>query len=309
MASWLALRAAVHDLDLEEQDWVDALHAEARELLDEGLGTFSYSYRIEPGPRIHLGAVAGHETAPELWRALSLWGGENESALACIYKTSTGSLEKAVSSAARAGIALSDPRRRFEPHGVADLLTVVGHDPKGFGIFLTVPRARASVQPLPKQRRAFERLAVELSAASRLREHRRRARSARLSSSELRVARLLMDGASDKFIASELGVSVSTVSTFTQRVRKKLGCRSGEEALLLHTRVRSTHVHRRLALFDRLTISECDVASELLVGSSYADIAERRGVSVRTVASQCGVIFRKCSVSGRRELASILLGG
>jgi DNA-binding NarL/FixJ family response regulator len=307
MASWLTLRAAVLDLDGEERAWVDEVHAEARALLDDGLGTFTYTYRIGPGSTIRLGAVAGRETAPAFWRALSLWGGENERALARIYETRAGSFADAVRAAGRVGAALSEPFRRFEPHGVGDVLTVVGHDSNGFGVFLTVPRAR-SFEPGAEERRAFERLAVQLAAAARLREHRRRTRSVHLSASELRVARLLIEGASDKYIAGELGVAVSTVSTFARRVRRKLGCRPGQEALLLHPTTRS-NLRRRLALFDRLTSSECDVASELLVGSSYAEIAERRGVSMRTVASQCGAVFRKCGVSGRRELASTLLGG
>src|SRR5688572_463070 len=117
MASWVALRAVTLDLDLEEREWVDALHTEGRALLDEGLGMFAYTYRLERGATIRLGAVAGQETAPEFWEALSAWGSENESALAQIYQTTTSSFEDAARSAARGNTALSDPRRWFEPHG------------------------------------------------------------------------------------------------------------------------------------------------------------------------------------------------
>ena len=72
MASWLSLRAAVHDLDRDGQDWVDAIQSEARDELDDGLGTFVYTYRIAPNATIGLDHVAGHESAPEFWRALSL---------------------------------------------------------------------------------------------------------------------------------------------------------------------------------------------------------------------------------------------
>ncbi len=305
MTSWLTLRAAVLDLDGDEREWVGTVHAEAHALLDDGIGAFAYTYRIEPGGRIRLGTVTGEETAPAFWRALVAWGSENERALARIYATTTGSLEDAVRSAARMGDALSKPRRRFAPHGVGDVLTIVGHDPSGFGIFLTLPRRR-SVELTLRQRRRFERLATELAVAARLREHRRRMCGARLSESEQLVARLLIDGASDKVIAEELGVALSTISTFTRRLRGKLGCRPGQEVLLLRSVTRS-NIRRRLALFDRLTTSECDVASALLIGSSYEEIADRRGVSVRTVASQCGAVFRKCGVSGRRQLASTLL--
>ena len=50
MESWTSLRSAVHAIDLEEGTWVDALFAEARGLLDEGLGLFVYSYSIGSTP-------------------------------------------------------------------------------------------------------------------------------------------------------------------------------------------------------------------------------------------------------------------
>ncbi|HVZ32400.1 MAG TPA: LuxR C-terminal-related transcriptional regulator, partial [Polyangiaceae bacterium] len=160
-------------------------------------------------------------------------------------------------------------------------------------------------EPSTIVRRALERLAVELAVAARLREHRRRAHAVRLSAAETRVVRLVLEGAPDKHIAAELGITQSTVSTFLRRVRGKLGCRPGEELLLL--RAPAPSLERRLELFGSLTNGECDVASELLVGASYAEIAKRRGVSLQTVASQCAAVFRKCGVSGRRELAVALL--
>jgi DNA-binding NarL/FixJ family response regulator len=307
MTSWLALRSALHDLDLEESMWVDALFAEGRGLLDVGLGLFVYSYRVAAGTTIQLGSVAGPETAPDVWRALFAWGADNQRSLARIYRTGAGSLEAWRQRAGRAGVALSDLPRAFEPHGVGDVFTIVGHDAAGFGVFLTAPQPRRRLSQGAHERRALERLAAELAAALRLRDHRRRRQAARLSAREAQVARCLLEGASDQSIALELGVAISTVSTFARRVRSKLGCRPGEELLALAAPARLGDVHRRLALFERFTASECEVASELLVGLSHADIAQRRGVSVRTVASQCAAVFRKCGVSGRRELASLLL--
>lgn len=309
MESWTSLRAAVHAIDLEEGTWVDSLFAEARGLLDEGLGLFVYSYRIGSTPTIQLGSVAGCETAPAFWQVLGEWGAENQRSLARIYATGAGSLADARYSARRLGIELTDHRARFEAQSVADVFTIVGHDAGGFGLFLTVPRARRGSERAPKHRLAVERLSVELAASLRLREHRRRTQLAQLSAAEARVARRIVEGASDKVIALELQVSLSTVATFARRVRNKLGCRSGEEALVLSSAESLAEVTRRLELFARLTVGECDVASELLVGSSYAEIAARRGVSVRTVASQCAAVFRKCGVSGRRALAATLLGG
>jgi DNA-binding NarL/FixJ family response regulator len=298
----------MHAIDLEEGVWVDSMFAEARGLLDEGLGLFVYSYRIGPAPTIRLGRVAGRETAPAFWQTLAEWGAENQKSLARIYATGPGTLEDARRSARRLSIELSDHRPSFERHGVGDVFTMTGHDAGGFGLFLTVPRARRDSERAVRRGSAVERLSVELGTVARLREHRQRTQVARLSAAETLVARRLVEGASDKVIALELQSSLSTVSTFTRRVRNKLGCRAGGEALALASAGSQVMVNRRLELFDRLTVSECDVASELLVGSSYAEIAIRRGVSTRTVASQCASVFRKCGVSGRRALAATLFG-
>jgi DNA-binding NarL/FixJ family response regulator len=306
MASWPALRAALHDLELDQRAWVEAIHAECRAQFDEGLGTFVYAYRFGQRPTIRLTQLAGSESAPAFWRALEAWGASNAGALARSYRTGPGSIGHAERSAVRMGSALSNARAAFEVHGVADVFTLVGHDPSGFGLFVTAARSRAVAEPGRAQRRALELLATELAVAARLRERRRRADEARLSASEQQVVRLLMAGAADKCIAAELGVSLSTVSTLLQRVRIGLGCRPGEELLLLRP-AGSKNLGRRLELFGRLTSSECEVAGELLVGSTHADIAQRRGVSKETIASQCAAVYRKCGVSGRRELAAALL--
>jgi DNA-binding NarL/FixJ family response regulator len=260
------------------------------------------------GSTIELGHVAGSDTAPEFWSALFKWGAENERAIARIYRRGPGSLETAWRFAARDNVAFSNPRAAFEPHGVTDLFTLAGHDASGAGIFVTIPLARRWSEPGLKQRRAFERLALELATAARFREHRRRAQTKKLSASELHIARMLAAGASDKLIAAELGVALSTVSTFTRRLRRKLGCLPGAELLFLRSRGQD-ELTRRLSLFERLTTAELAVVADLLVGASHRDIAEARGVSPRTVASQCAAVFRKCEVSGRRELAAALLGG
>jgi DNA-binding CsgD family transcriptional regulator len=307
MSSWLALREAIHELDSEDQAWVRSVHAEARPIFDEGLGAFVYSYRVGPDARIRLDACAGAETAPEFWQALFSWGARNERTLAGIYRTGLGSLASAARAAGDAGSTLSNARTEFEAHAVADVFTVSGHDAQGSGVFLTIPRAKPCVAPPAKQLRALERLAADCALAARLRNRRRRIGLARLSAAEARVARLVTQGASDKCIAAELGVSLSTVSTLTTRLREKLSCRPGEEILALSACEGSMTPARRLALLDRLTLVEYEVVSELLVGRSYAAIAAQRGVSVRTVESQCSAVFRKCGVSGKRALASALL--
>ncbi len=51
-----------------------------------------------------------------------------------------------------------------------------------------------------------------------------------------------------------------------------------------------------------LTAAEVDVASHLLEGASYADIAGARRTSYRTVANQVASLFRKVGVCSRQEL-------
>jgi DNA-binding CsgD family transcriptional regulator len=57
---------------------------------------------------------------------------------------------------------------------------------------------------------------------------------------------------------------------------------------------------------DGLTPSEIEVLERILAGDSNAEIAGRRGTSVRTVAKQVAAIFEKVGVSSRRELAARL---
>lgn len=52
-----------------------------------------------------------------------------------------------------------------------------------------------------------------------------------------------------------------------------------------------------------LTRAEREVVEHVVAGRSNAQIAARRGTSVRTVANQLAAIFRKLAVGSRRELA------
>ncbi len=122
------------------------------------------------------------------------------------------------------------------------------------------------------------------------------------------MARRILEGASDKDMAREFGCALSTVSTLARRLRQKLGCRAGEESLRLSPRCSAETLSRRLELFDRLSRSELDVLSALLIGEPYVEVARWRGTSSRTIAAQAAAIFRKARVSGQRELAAKLLG-
>jgi DNA-binding CsgD family transcriptional regulator len=55
-----------------------------------------------------------------------------------------------------------------------------------------------------------------------------------------------------------------------------------------------------------LTAAERDVASRLIAGETFAEIARARGSSVRTVSKQAQSVYRKAGVASRSELAARL---
>jgi DNA-binding CsgD family transcriptional regulator len=59
---------------------------------------------------------------------------------------------------------------------------------------------------------------------------------------------------------------------------------------------------------EELTAGERSVALLAAEGLSNADIAERRGCSVRTVANQLASVYKKIGVSSREQLVSRLSG-
>ncbi|MBK8996867.1 MAG: helix-turn-helix transcriptional regulator [Myxococcales bacterium] len=62
----------------------------------------------------------------------------------------------------------------------------------------------------------------------------------------------------------------------------------------------------QLRIPESLSPAERDVTLALVHGATNAEIAERRGVAVRTVANQVASIFKKLGVSSRTELAAKL---
>lgn len=58
-------------------------------------------------------------------------------------------------------------------------------------------------------------------------------------------------------------------------------------------------------VLDTLTEAERAVATMVIDGLSNAEIATRRGTSVRTVANQLQSLYRKLNVSSRLELARL----
>ncbi len=57
----------------------------------------------------------------------------------------------------------------------------------------------------------------------------------------------------------------------------------------------------------RLSAGELAVASLLVEGKSYVEIARRRGSAVRTVANQIASVYRKLGISGRIDLLCYLI--
>jgi DNA-binding NarL/FixJ family response regulator len=282
-----------------------ALCAGAQPLLDSGSGLWAYSYVVE-GPRICLGALASMNAPTRLWARISAWGASHAGAIGAIYRTHPADAVSLLDAAPWA----AELRESLEEHGAQDMLTVISHAAGGSGIILAAPQSRR-VSLTRVEHRALSRFASELAAVVRLRSRRGRSRQAStaLSRAEREVARLLVEGLGDKCIARELGVAMSTVSTLAHRMRRKLRCRPGEEILQLAPADDASMVARRCALFAELTPSERAVAVELVIGLSYGEIATLRGSATRTIAAQAASIFRKARVSGRRQLAVVLLGG
>jgi DNA-binding NarL/FixJ family response regulator len=150
---------------------------------------------------------------------------------------------------------------------------------------------------------------------------------------ERRIVGLLLDGASQKQIAFELGVSLSTVNVCVHGMLKKLEVKCTEHLVLLASAVGHLSEEQLLAMSRRavsgealedgvdlafevamdaaamgeLTSAEERVALYVLEGRSNADIALLRGTSERTVANQIAAVFRKLGASGRVELVRRLV--
>lgn len=133
---------------------------------------------------------------------------------------------------------------------------------------------------------------------------------------ERSVMERLVRGQSQKAIAYELGVALTTVSAHLRVGLDKLGLRRWEQAVLAGAvleRSRRSGIEETSDLFvaraelcaaalGSLTPTERDVALSVVDGGSNQEIARSRGVSQRTVANQIASVFRKLRVHGRLEL-------
>jgi DNA-binding NarL/FixJ family response regulator len=296
------LLAAAYRRGGSEAHWLGALAERSVGVLGAREGVYAYTYRLDGSGTIVLGGVAACEAGAGYWGALSSWGAENTASIARLYRTQVTTLGGARARAGALRLPMSDPSARFRPHGVRDLLVVMGQA-GGSGVILTAPW-RTEVVVSDTQQRRLGGLAAELAVAQRARAL-RTPREVRLSPREQQVALGLQRGMADKAIAHGLGLSSSAVAEYAARLRSKLGCLPGEELLALHA---GAGPAARLQLLARLTPAEHGVACSLVAGLSHVQIARQRDSSSRTVASQAASVFRKAGVSGRRELAARWFG-
>lgn len=74
---------------------------------------------------------------------------------------------------------------------------------------------------------------------------------------------------------------------------------AGQDYLLLGYSMR-----RAAAAFADLTAAELEVAKGIVEGLTMRALAQRRGVSERTIANQLARVYRKLGVGSRYELAA-----
>ncbi len=138
----------------------------------------------------------------------------------------------------------------------------------------------------------------------------------RLSERERDVAARIALGKSQKCVASELGIRVSTVARVAANVTQKLGLRSTRELPLFWRCTGGRAVAlgaSNLLVFSQpdrtpgqleVTPAEQEVLDLIVGGKSNREIALLRRTSVRTVANQVASLLGKLQADSRWELAS-----
>jgi DNA-binding NarL/FixJ family response regulator len=150
----------------------------------------------------------------------------------------------------------------------------------------------------------------------------------------LEILEAMLGGLRQKNIAIDLALAPSTVALHCTRALTSLGldCKPSRAHPLVMLAARafnqgavvlaqySTLVGRDdrelrvigmprcdRCLADIVPSAELAVIHGLVEGSTYEDIAQKRGTSVRTIANQISSAFRRLKVSGRNELVQLLL--
>jgi DNA-binding NarL/FixJ family response regulator len=177
------------------------------------------------------------------------------------------------------------------------------------------------------------RIAASFHTAERcylvLRAVERPARVMRLVRNRIGVFERVLLEASQNAVALECGVAPSTVALASRRCLQAMGltCRAFAVPLLLVMAAHAANGRAGLTrarlvtnlegapgcrlisvrrpdcdLFSFLSPAEAKVAKLLVDGMTYAEIADERKTSLRTVANQLTATFRRIGVSGRLEL-------
>ena len=130
-----------------------------------------------------------------------------------------------------------------------------------------------------------------------------------LTARERQVLDLIMEGASNKVIARELGLSLHTVKRHVARTMYKLQVGSrGEAASLYRNLVPDYAGPPAGAMLDQLTPREREVLQHVAIGASNTRIAEQLAVRVSTVERHTANIREKLGVHNRVHAGALLHG-
>lgn len=138
-------------------------------------------------------------------------------------------------------------------------------------------------------------------------------------SRELRAVRHVLEGAALKEIAHAIGVGTSSAARYVARALRRLAVTTRGELVTLATAAREVGVGERTEIEIRLapptasldaplTPAERQVIDAVLAGCPVSTIAQRRGVSPRTVVQQTGRAYEKLGVRSRAELVAVCAG-
>jgi DNA-binding CsgD family transcriptional regulator len=130
--------------------------------------------------------------------------------------------------------------------------------------------------------------------------------SARLTKRQRAVLAELATGASLKVTASNLSISVATVSTHLYRAKRKLDATSRNDLLATLVGASAKHYSVPLSIRCRVTKAELATCEAIIEGMSYGALARARGISIRTVQHQARSLFEKLGVTSRCELAALI---
>jgi len=133
---------------------------------------------------------------------------------------------------------------------------------------------------------------------------------------EVLAVRGVLEGAALKEIAYAIGVGTSSAARYVARALRRLAVTTRSELVTLAAAARDVvaddqrEIEVRVAppsvrLEASLTPAEREVIDAVLAGCPVAVIAQRRGVSPRTVVQQTGSAYEKLGVRSRAELVVV----